>query len=53
LGPEEGEHTGSNHPETSKRDTSQEGLWGQINTEFAARSLPVGQGDTQDNKEEF
>jgi hypothetical protein len=37
----------------SKRDTSQEGLWGQIDTEFAAGSLPTGQGDTQDNKEEF
>jgi hypothetical protein len=36
-----------------KRDTSQEGLWGQIDTEFAARGLPTGQGDTQDNKEEF
>jgi hypothetical protein len=28
-------------------------LWGQIDTEFAARSLPTGQGDTWDNKEEF
>jgi hypothetical protein len=37
----------------SKRDTSQEGLWGQIDTEFAAGSLPAGQRDTQDNKEEF
>jgi hypothetical protein len=40
-------------PEISKRDTSQEGLWGQIDTEFAARSLPTGQGGTWDNKEEF
>jgi hypothetical protein len=37
----------------SKRGTSQEGLWGQIGTELAAGSLPTGQGDTQDNKEEF
>jgi hypothetical protein len=43
---------GINHPEMSKRDTSQEGLWGQIDT-FAAGSLPTGQGDTWDNKEEF
>jgi hypothetical protein len=44
---------GINCPEISKRDTSQEGLWGQIDTEFAAGSLPTGQGDTWDNKEEF
>jgi hypothetical protein len=44
---------GVNCPETSKRDTSQEGLWDQIDTEFAAGSLPTGQGDTWDNKEEF
>jgi hypothetical protein len=37
----------------SKRDTSQEGLWGQTDTEFAAGGLPTGQGDTWDNKEEF
>jgi hypothetical protein len=36
-----------------KRDTSQEGLWGQIDTEFAARSLSTGQGDIQNNKKEF
>jgi hypothetical protein len=45
--------SGVNCPETSKRDASQEGLWGQIDTEFAAGSLPAGQGDTWDNKEEF
>jgi hypothetical protein len=44
---------GINCPEMSKRDASQEGLWGQIDTEFAAGSLPMGQGDTWDNKEEF
>jgi hypothetical protein len=44
---------GINCPETSKRDTSQEGLWGQIDTEFAAGSLPAGQEDTWNNKEEF
>jgi hypothetical protein len=44
---------GINCPETPKRGTSQEGLWGQIDTELAARSLPTGQGDTWDNKEEF
>jgi hypothetical protein len=40
-------------PEMPKRGTSQEGLWGQSDTEFAARGLSMGQGDTQDNKEEF
>jgi hypothetical protein len=44
---------GINCPETPKRDASQEGLWGQIDTELAAGSLPTGQGDTWDNKEEF
>jgi hypothetical protein len=44
---------GINYPEMSKIDTSQEGLWGQIDTEFAAGSLPTGQGDAWGNKEEF
>jgi hypothetical protein len=33
-----------NYPEISKRDTSQEGLWGQIDTEFAAGKPPHGSG---------
>jgi hypothetical protein len=53
LGPEEGE----THAEQLPRDAQEEhkplGLWGQINAELAARSLPMGQGDTWDNKEEF
>jgi hypothetical protein len=37
-------HTWSNYPEISKRDTSQEGLWGQIDTELAAGRPPRGSG---------
>jgi hypothetical protein len=40
-------------PEMSKRDTSQEGLWGQIKQSLLQESLPTGQGGTWDNKEEF
>jgi hypothetical protein len=37
----------------SKRGTSQEGLWGQIEQSLLQENLPTGQGDTWDNKEEF
>jgi hypothetical protein len=42
LGPEEGHKGGLQLPEMSKRDTSQEGLWGQNDTEFAAGGPPHG-----------
>jgi hypothetical protein len=35
---------GCNFPETPKRDASQEGLWGQIDTELAAGGPPRGSG---------
>jgi hypothetical protein len=44
LGPEEGKTRGINYPEISKRDAGQEGLWGQIDTEFATRRPPHGSG---------
>jgi hypothetical protein len=41
---EEGQHTRIELPEAPKRGASQEGLWGQIDTEFAARRPPHGSG---------
>jgi hypothetical protein len=44
LGPEEGRKGGLQLPEMPKRGTSQEGLWGQNDTELAAGGLPHGPG---------